>query len=145
MDGWQLSVTYSEFHDMSCVSLQVCVGSRSPLMFRCQSYYKQTFVCENIQKLQITSHQCGPEVFMRSTHRGSDLEKWSLSSRFWQETLRATLVTHSVGFGPWGTNDAIANLEEKVWPTGRQLNDKTYCNFTLPGGGISLILTTRQR
>lgn len=60
----------------------------------------------------LTSHQWGPELFMRSTHRGSDFEKVSMSSRFSQEMLTATLVTQSVAFGPWAPNDAIT-----VWRT----------------------------
>lgn len=55
----------------------------------------------------LTSHQWGPELFMRSTHRGSDFEKASMSSRFSQEMLTATLVTMSVALGPWVPNDAI--------------------------------------
>lgn len=55
----------------------------------------------------LTSHQWGPELFMRSTHIGSDFEKASMSSRFSQETLRATLVTQSVALGPGAPTAAI--------------------------------------
>lgn len=57
----------------------------------------------------LTSHQWGPELFMRRTHRGSDLENVSMSSRFSQEMLMATLVTQSVALGPGSPPAAITN------------------------------------
>lgn len=57
---------------------------------------------------------------MRSTHRGSDLEKASMSSRLSQEMLTATLVTQSVALGPWVSNDAIT-----AWRTHKQTNMNT--------------------
>lgn len=45
--------------------------------------------------LTLTSHQLGPDVLVRSTHRGSDFENVSMSSRLLQEMLRDTLVTQA--------------------------------------------------
>lgn len=61
---------------------------------------------------------------MRSTHRGSDFEKASMSSRLSQEMLTATLVTQSVALGPCAPNDAIAawrtTLSGTNWQTWTQ-------------------------
>lgn len=48
----------------------------------------------------LTSHQWGPEVFVRSTQRGSDLENASISSRLSHEMFKATLVTQSMALDP---------------------------------------------
>lgn len=55
----------------------------------------------------LTSHQWVPEVFMKSTHSGSDFENTSMSISLSQEILSSTLVMQLVAPDTGGPPAAI--------------------------------------
>lgn len=57
--------------------------------------------------LVLTSYQLESEVLMYKAHKGSDLEKMSMSIRFSQEMVNSTLVAKCVGPGTGGPLEAM--------------------------------------